>query len=217
MREALWIFGYGSLVWRPSFPFAERRAAWIDGFARRFWQGSTDHRGVPGAPGRVVTLVREAGARCFGLAYALAPDRAPAVLDQLDHRERGGYERLAIELAFPEHGGVRAPGLAYVATPRNPNWLGPAPPTAIAGQVRGASGPSGANLDYVRRLAAFLRAHGAEDPHVFEIEALAAAHVDSDPPGSPSPGAPHAIPDAHDLLFGCPGSYVDQCGPIDSY
>jgi cation transport regulator ChaC len=44
MREELWIFGYGSLVWRPAFPFAERRGAWI-GFARRFWQSSTDHRG----------------------------------------------------------------------------------------------------------------------------------------------------------------------------
>ena len=72
MREALWIFGYGSLVWRPSFPFAERRGAWIDGFARRFWQGSTDHRGVPGAPGRVVTLEHATGARCFGAAYRIS-------------------------------------------------------------------------------------------------------------------------------------------------
>ena len=74
-----------------------------------------------------------------------------------------------------------------VATPESPNWLGPAAPAEIARQERGATGPSGANLDYVRRLAAFLRAHGAHDPHVFEIEALAAALVDSDPPGSSIP------------------------------
>jgi cation transport regulator ChaC len=78
MREALWIFGYGSLVWRPSFPFAERRGAWIDGFARRFWQGSTDHRGVPGAPGRVVTLEPDARARCFGVAYRVDDEGVPA-------------------------------------------------------------------------------------------------------------------------------------------
>jgi cation transport regulator ChaC len=183
----VWIFGYGSLVWRAEFPFEETRPATVDGFARRFWQGSTDHRGVPGAPGRVVTLVREVGARCFGLAYALTSDRSPAVLDQLDHRERGGYERLAVELEFPEHGDARQRGLVYVATPDNPNWLGPAASAAIARQVRSASGPSGANLDYVRRLAAFLRAHGAEDRHVFEIEALAVSPVDPDPPRSSIP------------------------------
>jgi len=81
VRDPLWIFGYGSLVWRPSFPHRERRPAILSGFARRFWQGSTDHRGVPGAPGRVVTLVAEAGAECWGMVYAVAGRevaRAPA-------------------------------------------------------------------------------------------------------------------------------------------
>jgi cation transport regulator ChaC len=170
MREALWIFGYGSLVWRPSFPFAERRGAWLDGFARRFWQGSTDHRGVPGAPGRVVTLEPDARARCFGVAYRVDDEAATRTLEGLDHRERGGYVRQRLPLYFAD-GGV-AHGLVYIATPENPNYLGPAPLEAIAAQVACARGPSGPNVEYVLRLAGALRELLAEDDHVFALERL---------------------------------------------
>ncbi|MDX1650808.1 MAG: gamma-glutamylcyclotransferase, partial [Myxococcota bacterium] len=122
--EELWIFGYGSLVWRPAFPHVARRPAWLHGFARRFWQGSTDHRGVPGAPGRVVTLVAEPAARCLGVAYRVGPEQAEEVLAGLDHREKGGYARLelAVELEGPRE---RVEGArVYVATDRNPNYLG---------------------------------------------------------------------------------------------
>jgi cation transport regulator ChaC len=170
----LWIFGYGSLVWRPSFAHRERRPAVLRGFARRFWQGSTDHRGVPGAPGRVVTLVAEAGSECWGMAYAVARHEADAVLARLDHREQGGYERREATLHVSPSGDVIAGALVYVATPANPNYLGPAPLDAIARQVRASRGPSGSNRDYVLRLAASLRALGAEDEHVFALEALVA-------------------------------------------
>jgi cation transport protein ChaC len=170
MREALWIFGYGSLLWRPAFPYVERRGSWITGFERRFWQGSTDHRGVPGAPGRVVTLEQATGARCFGAAYRIGEADRDAVLANLDHRERGGYERLELPLWFSDE--TRAPGLVYLATQTNPNYLGPAPLDAIAAQVARAQGPSGANAEYVLRLADSLRELGFDDPHVFALEQL---------------------------------------------
>jgi len=169
MRE-LWIFGYGSLIWRPAFPFAERRGARISGFARRFWQGSTDHRGVPGAPGRVVTLEHASGERCFGVAYRIGEADAAQVLDNLDHRERGGYERLRVPLAFADSS--VAEGLVYIATPANPNYLGPAPLDTIAAQVARARGPSGSNAEYVLRLADSLRELAFHDEHVFELERL---------------------------------------------
>jgi cation transport protein ChaC len=167
----LWIFGYGSLVWRPDFPHVERRPGFVEGWSRRFWQGSTDHRGRPGAPGRVVTLVAAPRAVCWGVAYRVgAPDRH-AVLGSLDRRERGGFERRAIRVQFPEpdRGSVRA--LVYVAGPANPNYLGPATPAAIAEQVRRAEGPSGSNRAYVLHLAEALRVLRADDPHVFDLAA----------------------------------------------
>jgi cation transport protein ChaC len=170
MPSPTWIFGYGSLIWRPSFPFEERRVASIEGWARRFWQGSTDHRGVPGAPGRVVTLVGEACAVCRGVAYRIADGLRDEVLAHLDHREKGGYARHEVELHFD---GAREPafGVVYVATDANPEYLGAAPFDTIAAQIRAASGPSGSNAEYVLRLAEALRAIDAYDDHVFSIAA----------------------------------------------
>ncbi len=169
--EDLWVFGYGSLVWRPSFPFADRRPARLRGWIRRFWQGSTDHRGVPGAPGRVVTLLPDDASECWGTAYRIAARDVEGVMAHLDWREKGGYERVETALAL-EAPREHVDGVVYIATTSNPNYLGPAPLPAIAAQVRSASGPSGPNPEYVLRLAEALRAMGAEDSHVFSLEAL---------------------------------------------
>ena len=175
----LWIFGYGSLVWRPAFAFEARRPAFVTGFVRRFWQGSTDHRGVPEAPGRVVTLVPRAGARCWGMAYRVASCEAEGVVAALDHRESGGYERRRVALQEARSGARLPNGLVYFATPGNPNYLGEAPIEEMARQVLRSRGPSGANLDYVLRLAESLREHGAADDHVFALEAACTSNPEA--------------------------------------
>lgn len=171
VSEALWIFGYGSLVWRPAFPFAERHPGYIRGFARRFWQGSTDHRGVPESPGRVVTLVPRADAICWGMVYRVAPEHREDVLARLDVREQGGYERHELEVSLKVGRSV-ARALTYVATPDNPEYAGPAPLNVIAEQIRVCVGPSGPNDEYLLRLADALREMRAEDEHVFSLERL---------------------------------------------
>jgi len=169
-RPSLWLFGYGSLIWRPAIPFAERLPARALGYERRFYQGSTDHRGVPEAPGRVVTLVASAAASCGGVAYRVAPPDVEAVLDNLDVREKGGYTRLELAVDVLGAAPLTVTALTYVAAPDNPDWLGPAELPAIARQIAGSRGPSGTGREYLVRLAAALRELAVDDPHVFDLE-----------------------------------------------
>ncbi|MGH1348152.1 MAG: gamma-glutamylcyclotransferase [Nannocystales bacterium] len=168
-QDRLWIFGYGSLVWRPSFEHAVARPAVVQGWTRRFWQWSTDHRGVPGSPGRVATVLEAAGESCWGRAYAVDPEHQEGVLAALDHREKQGYDRAVVSLGFPGGAGPRA--LMYVATPDNPSFAGETPLAELASIISTRHGPSGANLDYLLRLAEALREMGVDDPHVFDLEA----------------------------------------------
>jgi cation transport regulator ChaC len=163
-HHSVWLFGYGSLIFKPDFPYIERRAASISNWSRRFWQGSHDHRGTESAPGRVVTLVPDPGAICHGMAYLVTPEE----FAHLDHREKNGYLRLATEITFDNAGVVE--GLVYIATDENAAFLGPASEYDIARQIAGAHGPSGPNSEYLLELAKALRQLGKEDTHVFAIE-----------------------------------------------
>ena len=173
----VWVFGYGSLIWRPDIAFRERRIARVRGWKRRFWQGSHDHRGVPHAPGRVVTLVPEPDESCEGMAYLIDGSVAESTFEGLDHREKNGYERHDVRLEFRDGG---APdGVVYIAPAGNHAYLGPASEAEMVEQIRRSAGPSGANIDYLRDLAAVLRELEIDDPHVFTLERLVLETVEA--------------------------------------
>lgn len=136
--NTVWLFGYGSLIYKTDFPYLACRPACIYGWQRRFWQGSHDHRGTPEAPGRVVTLVEAAAKRCVGMAYQVTP----ATFAHLDQREKNGYLRFFTELHWLDNAGPHSTadssgieqGVVYIANPDNAAYLGPAPEAVIAKQ-----------------------------------------------------------------------------------
>ena len=163
-RHNVWLFGYGSLIFKADFPYLQRRPASIGGWTRRFWQGSSDHRGTELAPGRVATIIAQTGAVCDGMAYLIAPE----VLVHLDHREKNGYLRLATSITFDD--GSCNEGLVYIAAQDNDAFLGAASELDIAHHIARSQGPSGQNRDYLNDLATALRTLGKSDAHVFAIE-----------------------------------------------
>lgn len=168
----MWIFGYGSLIWKPGFDYLQKTPGYIRGWKRRFYQGSPDHRGVPERPGRVVTLLRDETCWTWGMAYRVSQEVREEILQNLDHREQGGYERHFLEVfAGPEEavGPLVESALVYLASPHNPHYLGPATEEEIARHVARSQGPSGPNEEYVLALAKSLVAHQIDDPHVASI------------------------------------------------
>ena len=73
MDAPMWVFGYGSLIWDPGFPVAERQLARLSGWHRSFCMRSIHHRGSETAPGLVLALDEAPGATCAGVAFRVAP------------------------------------------------------------------------------------------------------------------------------------------------
>ncbi|KAL1491738.1 hypothetical protein ABEB36_012289 [Hypothenemus hampei] len=169
----MWVFGYGSLMWKVDFPYSNKIIGYIKGYERRFYQLSTDHRGTPENPGRVVTLIPSSkDTKVYGIAYQIDQADVEFVVKHLDYREKGGYERKTVTF-YPKDDSVPPFDLTiYLASTDNPNYAGHAELDDIALQVVQSIGPSGPNIDYVCNLAKIMRevVPEAKDDHLFELE-----------------------------------------------
>ncbi len=175
-----WVFGYGSLMWRPGFAFLERVRARLQGRHRAFCIYSVHHRGVPSRPGLVLGLAP--GGSVWGAAYRIADDAWPEVLAYLREREQPTetYVERTVRLGLAD--GRRITAISYLSDRNHPQWAGRLSFEAQARLIAGARGLSGPNVEYLRDLAEHLRAEGLPDAHmerllarVEEIEAREAA------------------------------------------
>ena len=165
--DEIWLFGYGSLIYKVDFPILDSRPASIEGWKRRFWQGSHDHRGTPEKPGRVATLIEAAGEQCFGMAYQVTEEE----FEHLDHREKNGYLRFEVDINFTDSNPLQSKkGLVYIAPTDNEAFLGSASELDIAKHISQSCGPSGDNSEYVYLLVRALKEMGVDDPHLNSIE-----------------------------------------------
>lgn len=174
-KSSLWIFGYGSLVWKPDFDYKRSKIGCIKGYKRRFWHGDDFYRGDKKRPGRVVTLVEDQDACTWGVAYEVTDSQIEVSLQYLNMREvvLGGYITEMVEFIPKEKDQAPLLALVYIATSENPIYLGPASDKEIADQIAVCRGNTGHNIEYLVRLAEFMRlcCPGVEDDHLFSIEA----------------------------------------------
>jgi cation transport regulator ChaC len=181
-----WIFGYGSLIWKTDFPYEIRKVGYIDGFVRRFWQHSIDHRGTESEPGLVVTLIPKSeyenkfkmhdphsqnSYTCWGVLYKIRPEDQEAVFDYLDFREKNGYECHNVQATL-EDGNVVECKL-YIASSENVSFYGPQPIEHLTEIIAHRRGPSGPNAEYLLNLEKSHREIcNSDDEHLQQLAAL---------------------------------------------
>ena len=164
-----WVFGYGSLMWRPGFPFTETAAARVHGYHRSLCVYSHVHRGTPDCPGLVLGLDR--GGACRGVAYRVDDRHWQETVDYLRVREQstGIYQEACLNMVFPD--GVRRCGLAYIIDRAHFQYAGRLSIAEMMRYVQQGVGQSGPNPEYVLNTHAHLAELGVRDPQLTALTA----------------------------------------------
>lgn len=181
-----WVFGYGSLMWRPGFAFAERRRATLSGRRRAFCIHSVHHRGTPERSGLVLGLAPGGSVR--GAAYRVRSAAWPEVYAYLREREQPTETYYEAWRAVRLDDGRRVEALVFLSDTKHPQWAGLLPLEDQARRIAGASGLSGRNSDYLRDLVDHLHALEVRDPAMDALLARVSA-LEAEPP-TPPPAEP---------------------------
>lgn len=170
--EPIWVFGYGSLLWRPAFQPVEQKLATLIGYHRRFCLVMKRFRGTEECPGLMLALDR--GGLCRGMAFRLDPVTAEFDLKGLWKREMvtGGYRPRWSRLKTAD-GQLRA--ITFVANRGNERYLKPHSMDFAAEMIARACGPVGSNAEYLHSTHEHLMSLGISDRGLAQLDLLVRA------------------------------------------
>jgi len=171
-----WVFGFGSLMWRPGFAFAERASATLYGRHRAFCIYSVHHRGTRERRGLVLGLAPGGSTR--GIAYRIADAEWENVRAYLKEREQPTETYVESRAQVRLSGGRGVEALLYISDRGHAQWAGALTLEQQAELIAGASGLSGRNVDYLRDLVMHLRAEGIDDRDMAALLQLVEARTD---------------------------------------
>ncbi|RDE08817.1 gamma-glutamylcyclotransferase [Pelagibacterium lacus] len=168
-----WVFGYGSLIWRPGFDYVRAERALARGVHRRLCIYSHRYRGTLERPGLVFGLER--GGSCAGMGFEVAPEAWGAVREYL--REREQVTGVYVEAMRPIRlvSGLTVMALTFVADATHAQYAGRLGLEEQLALVEGAVGEAGPNSDYVANTASHLRQMGIIDKQVEMLAQMIAA------------------------------------------
>jgi cation transport protein ChaC len=171
-HEDLWVFGYGSLMWRPGFAFIEQVPARLIGEHRALCVYSFDHRGTPEKPGLVLGLDR--GGACRGIAFRVAATHRDKVINYLRSREQttNVYREVMRSVWLENETRERVSALAYVVDRGHVQYAGRLSLQEQLRYVRQGYGRSGNNRDYVLETVRSIEAQGFRDAPLHQLALL---------------------------------------------
>jgi glutathione-specific gamma-glutamylcyclotransferase len=174
----LWLFAYGSLMWKPEIEFAERRIATVKGWHRRFCLWQWRFRGTRECPG--VMLALDCGGTCVGIVYKLTgPDLRSKIMPVWRREMRGNGYRARYVTANTSGGSVRA--LTFVVNSGSERYAGRLSDDAIADRIAVACGHVGPSAEYLLNTVAHCDKVGIHDRHLWRMQALVAERLNHKP------------------------------------
>jgi cation transport protein ChaC len=173
----LWVFGYGSLMWRPGFEFIEQVPARLIGEHRALCVYSFDHRGTPEKPGLVLGLDR--GGACRGIAFRVAASRRADTVEYLRSREQttSVYHEVMRSVWLENEARERVSALAYVVDRGHVQYAGRLSLSEQLRFVQQGYGRSGNNRDYVLSTVKAIEAEGFRDQQLHQLALM--LHADT--------------------------------------
>ncbi|MCY4051623.1 MAG: gamma-glutamylcyclotransferase [Gammaproteobacteria bacterium] len=163
----LWVFGYGSLMWKPGFRYLQSSPARLYGFNRRLCLWSIHYRGTPERPGLVVGLIP--GGSCHGVAFQIDESFREETLQYLYDREMTNYAYRPILKSIYLESRSKVKALTFVSRKDHKQFASLNSDHDIINIIKKAEGPMGTNIDYVINTVAHLKEIGIHDSQLYRI------------------------------------------------